>query len=505
MKVSFKRAAKDIKSADVFIVTLNPKRAKAIKDSGRLTTDTFGEFFKSSGYASGKGLLPQEFEGKFGQLSVKEILGGKAGARTVGILGVDKEPESNFERLARYRKIGNMLVSLGDKRGAKKLALISEDLDWSDANDIDAFYEGVALSRYSYERYKSNAKKRKYSLTEITIVSKKVGKAASYKVHEAFSLATFLARDLVNTPPIDCPPAELVKTAKTIARKQRLGIDVYNRSALKRMGAGGILGVSMASANEPYLIRLKYKGKSSKAPKIALIGKGITFDSGGLSIKTGQGMETMKCDMSGAAAVLGAMSAIKEVSPKSSVTAYVPTCENMIAANALRPGDIIKHMNGKTVEVLNTDAEGRLILADAMSLAVKDGADIIIDLATLTGACVVALGNDYAGIFSTDKKLSEDIITAGEQVGERYWPLPLAQEYVSQLKSPVADLKNIGSRSGGGAITAALFLQQFIGETKKWAHLDIAGPAFRESESDHLKAGGVGFGVRTLLRFLMNH
>ena len=505
MKLSFKKNIEEVSKVDATVFVLSPSDTKSLSVGTFSKVGATGDFLKTLGVKSTKGFLTPDFEGKFLQVAAKDILVDGKHSQYVIFVGWDKDPESAFDKIGRYRKFGATLKTIAERKGFQSIVIEGDSLDWSAGEHQDAFLEGLILSSYSYTRYKSKAPKQKTWLKSVSIISKNVGKGLGVSLGESFCEATFLARNLVNTPPIDCPPVELVNTAKMIARKQRLGIDVYNRSALKRMGAGGILGVSMASANEPYLIRLKYKGKTTKAPKIALIGKGITFDSGGLSIKTGQGMETMKCDMAGAAAVLGAMSAIRELAPKSHVTAYIPTCENMVSSNALRPGDIITHMNGKTVEVLNTDAEGRLILADAMTLAVKDGADIIIDLATLTGACVVALGNDYAGIFSTDEALTKEIVHAGELSGERYWPMPLAQEYVSQLKSPVADLKNIGSRSGGGAITAALFLQQFIGETKKWAHLDIAGPAFREGEVDHLKAGGVGFGVRTLLRFLSNH
>ncbi len=495
MQIVFKKREQDLGKEDIYVFTLSPK------ELSNLSKSKFGEFLKSAGVKLNKDLLGSEFEGKLGQSVNKEIVTAKESLTTL-VLGWDKTPESEFNRINQYRKLGAVLRAVAARRDAKNIAIISDSLDWSIDAHQDALLEGAILSGYSYGRYKSGFKKPKNSLNRISIVTKKFKKSPTLSSVENLCRATFLARDLVNTPAMDCPPAELVKTARQIAKKQRLGIDIYNKAALKRMGAGGILGVSMASAFDPYLIRMKFKSKAKKPKKIAIIGKGVTFDSGGLSIKPGTGMETMKCDMSGAAAVLGTMSVIKELAPKAQVTAYIPTVENMVAANALRPGDIIKHMNGKTVEVLNTDAEGRLILADAITLAVRDGNDLIIDLATLTGACVVALGNDYAGLFSTDENLSKEIIKAGELSGERYWPMPLAQEYVAQLKSPVADLKNIGSRSGGGAITAALFLQQFIGETKKWAHLDIAGPAFRDGDNDISKAGGVGFGVRTLLRYL---
>jgi leucyl aminopeptidase len=483
------------------VLVLTPREIKFLTSK---SGDKKNALAKQLGVASIKNIIPHSFEGKPGQMAAVDMVeAGKLG-RTVIFCGWNPNITGDFDKYNQYRKFGALLRNLAEKRGIKEFSVHSEEVVFDDTDAQSAILEGALLSAYSFNKYRSkNIKKGegkiKAGLESIVVLSKK---AVNKNQSEKMCAATALARDLVNTPPIDCPPAELVRVAKKIAREQKLGINVFNRAALKKLGAGGILGVSMASANEPFLIKIKYPGQGKRRLRIALVGKGITFDSGGLSIKTGQGMETMKCDMSGAAAVLGAMSVIREFAPKAQVTAYVPTCENMISANALRPGDVIRHMNGKTVEVLNTDAEGRLILADALTMAVRDGVDVIIDLATLTGACVVALGNDYAGIFSNDKSLSEEIISAGELAGERYWPMPLAQEYVSQLKSPVADLKNIGSRSGGGAITAALFLQQFIGDTKMWAHLDIAGPAFRESDSDYLKAGGVGFGVRTLINYL---
>ncbi len=486
------------------VVILTPREVKFLtSDSGSKKNPLATQL----GILSLQKILPTSFDGKAGQTAVVDLVVDGKDTRTIIFCGWNPNFYNDLEKYNQYRKLGAYLRSVAEKRELTQLTVVSEEIDFTEQKAQSALLEGALLSGYSFNRYKSKvskseAAKPKNNLDSFIVLSKS---SIARSSAEKLCAATNLARDLVNTPPIDCPPSELVSVAKKIARQQKLAIKVFNRAALKKLGAGGILGVSMASANEPFLIKLAYPGRGRQSLRIALVGKGITFDSGGLSIKTGQGMETMKCDMAGAAAVLGAMSVIREIAPKSQVTAYVPTCENMISANALRPGDIIQHMNGKTVEVLNTDAEGRLILADALTMAVRDGADVIIDLATLTGACVVALGNDYAGIFSNDKSLSDEIVAAGELAGERYWPMPLAQEYAAQLKSPVADLKNIGSRSGGGAITAALFLQHFIEDTKMWAHLDIAGPAFRESDSDYLKAGGVGFGVRTLLNYLSNH
>jgi leucyl aminopeptidase len=293
-----------------------------------------------------------------------------------------------------------------------------------------------------------------------------------------------------------------VKEAKRIAKATALRISILDQSKLKQIKAGGILGVNAGSNEPPALVKIVYKpsGISKKTKKVALVGKGVMFDSGGYSLKPAAGMMTMKCDMAGAAAVLATMQAIAVLKPRIEVHCYLPIVENMVNSKALRPGDIIHLLGGKSVEVLNTDAEGRLILADALTLAVKDKPDIIIDLATLTGACAAALGSDYAGLFSNNDALAQGLIDAGQGAGENLWRLPLAKEYRKMLDSPVADLKNIGG-SFGGAITAALFLKEFVGDLP-WAHLDIAGPAFLEGASAVSPRGGSGFGVATLVNFI---
>lgn len=249
------------------------------------------------------------------------------------------------------------------------------------------------------------------------------------------------------------------------------------------------------------MVRLRYEPRGSRGGRIALVGKGVTFDSGGYSIKTGSGMETMKRDMSGAAAVISAMRVIAAMKPKVKVDAYVALTENMINGQAMRPGDVIKSLSGKTIEVLNTDAEGRLILADALAFAEQEGASVIVDIATLTGACMAALGLEYAGLFSDDEKLVKALGAAAERSGERLWRLPLAPEYEDLIKSSVADIKNTGG-AFGGAITAALFLKHFV-KKARWAHLDIAGPSWSDKDKGYIKTGGVGFAVRTLVNFVV--
>ena len=501
MQLTFQRGERDFGQVDLCVTTVTPKDIKKLTDSKKLPATSFGRLAKSLDRKALLRITSSEFQGKPGEAILIDLPQGSKTSTRLLITGWDDTNTKSFETINRYRKLGVSIQNCAKRLGVQSVALISDQLDWNIVANQDALYEGLFLSTYNYTRYKTDKKKLKAQLKKVTIFASKFKKSSTLNLTAKLCQGTFLARDLINTPALDCPPSELVKAARKIARNQKLKINVYNRPALKKMGAGGILGVSMASANEPFLIKLSFKAKSKRAKKIAIIGKGVTFDSGGLSIKPAQGMETMKGDMSGAAAVLGVMSTIRTLNPNAHVTGYIPTCENMVASNSLRPGDVIKIMSGKSVEVLNTDAEGRLILADAITLAVRDDNDILIDLATLTGACVVALGNDYAGLFSDEESLTKDLLKAAELSGERFWPLPLAQEYVPQIKSTIADIKNIGSRSGGGAITAALFLEQFTNK-KTWAHLDIAGPAFRDSDGDISKAGGVGFGVRTIARYL---
>ncbi|MEO8697966.1 MAG: leucyl aminopeptidase, partial [Acidimicrobiales bacterium] len=258
------------------------------------------------------------------------------------------------------------------------------------------------------------------------------------------------------------------------------------------------LGVNRGSTNAPRFIQLEYRPTGRPKGTLALVGKGITFDSGGLSIKTGVGMMTMKCDMSGAAAVFGAMSVLPTIKPACRVIGFVPMTDNMLGGDATRPGDVLRIRNGKTVEVLNTDAEGRLILADALSLASEAKPDAIVDLATLTGACMVALGQSIAGAMGNNDAWNAQVCAVADRVGERMWQLPLPSDYKKQLDSTVADMKNIGGPYGGASI-AGLFLQEFVDSTIPWVHLDIAGPAFLDAEDGEHPKGGTGFGVRTLV------
>jgi leucyl aminopeptidase len=311
-----------------------------------------------------------------------------------------------------------------------------------------------------------------------------------------------MARDLVNEPANTLTPAALAKAAQDLAQKYDLIIEVFDKEQIQNLKMGGLLGVAQGSQQPPKFIVLKYQGKDTGAADIALVGKGITFDSGGISIKPSEHMGDMKGDMAGGAAVMGAIAAIALLKPKINVAAIIPATENMPGGTAMRPGDVITIMNGKTVEIITTDAEGRLILADALSYAEKIGALKIVDVATLTGACQVALGNICTGAFGNNQELVNQIIDAGAEAGECMWQLPMNDEYKELNKSDVADIKNSGGRYGG-AISAAWFLREFV-EKIPWVHLDIAGTSDTDKEKGYLVKGATGVPVRTLVNLVLS-
>jgi leucyl aminopeptidase len=316
-----------------------------------------------------------------------------------------------------------------------------------------------------------------------------------------------LAKDLVGAPPNSANPVTVANVARAIAAEHGLTCQVLGAEECKALGMGAFLGVQSGSMYPPQFVHLTYKPDSNSAGSgkgkrevVALVGKGLTFDSGGYNLKVGAGsmIELMKFDMGGCAAVLGAAKAIGQLRPANVEVHFITAvCENMVSAQAMKPGDILTASNGKTIEVLNTDAEGRLTLADALVYAERQGADTIVDLATLTGACIVALGEKYAGLYSRDDELRGALSAAAERSNEAVWNLPLADEYKDMVKSPLADLKNIGGK-GGGSITAALFLEEFV-DKAAWAHIDMAGPVW-----DSAASKPTGFGVKLLVDFLLN-
>ncbi len=325
-----------------------------------------------------------------------------------------------------------------------------------------------------------------------------VGVAAGIAVAHAVSFA----RDMVNEFPSSMTPTKLAEEATTLlSSAQRVTSEVWELERIKDEKLGGLLGVARGSHQDPRLVVATYSPEGTPTHHVVLVGKGVTFDSGGLSLKTAGGMTTMKTDMTGAAVVLGALSACHDLGVRATVTAIAPMTENMPGGQAIKPGDVLIARNGTTIEVLNTDAEGRLILADGLSLAVEMKPDAIIDVATLTGAAVVALGTGVAGLLSNNDELAQSLDEAGKLAGEPLWRLPLVEEYESHIKSEIADIKNIGAPGEAGTISAALFLQRFVDETP-WAHLDIAGPARSEKTSGYLVKGGTAFSLRTILSYL---
>lgn len=415
------------------------------------------------------------------------------------IIGLElSSSDSTRERLERIRHLAAIVIKQANHLHCATLRIILEHVWIGGEEPLEAFWEGLALSNYTFNRYKTGSKKARQGIKQISLITTRTFSRGFAERMQAICESVLFARDLINMPANYLRPTDLAKVCQKSAREQRLTLELFDQKKLERIGAGGILCVGMGSDDQSYLARLTYKPAKGKIKKhIALVGKAVTFDSGGLVIKSS--METMKCDMSGGAAVLATMRALKALQLPLQVSAYIPITENMINGNAMRPGDIFTLLCGKTVEVLNTDAEGRLILADALTLASRAKPDAIIDLATLTGACAAALGSKYGGLFCNNRQLAETLIDASDLSGEPLWELPLAREYHKLIFSEVADYKNLFKDAR--AVTAALFLEEFVNKIP-WAHLDIAGPAFSSSNEGPIRSGGVGFGVRTLIRTL---
>ncbi|MFM8236594.1 MAG: leucyl aminopeptidase, partial [Actinomycetota bacterium] len=361
---------------------------------------------------------------------------------------------------------------------------------------VQALAEGIVLGAYRFTRYRSGATPS--ALKRVKVVHRaSAGLRAALARGVRVGEAVCFARDLVNEPAAAKAPDDLARTARRIARQSGLKVQVLSGEQLVRERMGGVLGVGGGSDRPPRFVRLEWSPPRARAT-LALVGKGVVFDSGGLSLKTASGMETMKTDMSGAAAVLAAMSVCRDLGVKIRVVAYVPLVENMPSGRAMRPGDVLTMRNGTTVEVLNTDAEGRLILADALAYAVDEEPDAIVDLATLTGAVTMALGERIAGLMGTNDRWTTAVAEAAARSGERVWTLPLPDDYRRVLDSEVADLRNIATGGGAGTITAGLFLREFAGAVP-WAHLDIAGTARASADDGEIAKGGTGFGVRLLV------
>jgi len=377
---------------------------------------------------------------------------------------------------------------------------INESLDYI----AQAIAEGSVLALYKFDKYLTDEERKNRKVKEVILFSERETKEIKegVRVADIVCSAVYFARDLANAPANEIYPETLAKAAVNSGRKYGYKVKVLGKPEIEKLGMGGLLGVNSGSAKPPRFIIMEYNGNPSSRERYVIVGKGITFDSGGISLKPAQGMGEMKMDMSGAAAVIATMEAVARLKLPVNLVGLVPATENMPSGSAYKPGDILRTYIGKTIEVDNTDAEGRIILADALGYAQRYKPTAIIDLATLTGACVVALGYFATGMFGNDEKLMEEIKKAGEKTYERVWQLPTWEEYDQLIKSDVADVKNTGGR-WAGAITAAKFLQKFVGDYP-WVHLDIAGTAMLDKEYDYQPKGGSGVGVRLLVEFFRN-
>jgi leucyl aminopeptidase len=443
-----------------------------------------------------------EIKGKFGEVSIVHTFG-KLPAGIVAIAGLGKPQDFNVDRI---RGITGDFCRALRKLNCHKIATILHGAGIGGIEleaSAEAVAEGALLGLYGFTKYK---KPEYEDIEEILLTVGEKGKVPILETAigkgKLVAEATNLARDMVNEPANYMTPGQMAEAAKEIAGKYNLEFKVFDREDMETMGMGALLGVAKGSNQPPKLITLSYKGDERAEKAVGFLGKGITFDSGGISIKPSEGMNEMKNDMAGAATVMTAVVAIAQLKPKINVTAVIPATENLPSGTALKPGDILKAMNGKTIEVVNTDAEGRLILADALSYAQKLGLSPLIDLATLTGACRIALGTLYSGVFSNDQDLADKVLKAAKRTGEKMWQMPISEEYKEQIKSEIADVKNIGNRYGG-AITAALFLAEFAANTP-WVHIDIAGTASSTKESGYIVKGATGVGVRTLVELALS-
>ncbi len=420
---------------------------------------------------------------------------GKSKAPMLVTVGLGPEPADDVDLESLRRAAG----AAARATAGKKTVVLALPAD-TDAQ-IRAVTEGALLGSYAFDRYLTT---KHEAVGEFVVISDMArSRSARKAVADATAVVTAVnfARDLVNVPPNDLYPESFAQELKDRSKSTKVSVSISDEKVLESKGYGGIMGVGMGSSRPPRLVKLSYK-PSKPVAHLAFVGKGITFDSGGLSIKPSNSMATMKCDMSGAAAVTAATFAIAELGLPIRVTTYACLAENMPSGHATRPGDVLTMYGGKTVEVLNTDAEGRLVLADGITTANADKPDLLIDVATLTGACVVALGDKVAGVFSNDEALHREIPEIAGRAGEQMWPMPIPEEMNEKLRATkVADLSQHNPERWGGASYAAAFLREFVGEGVSWAHLDIAGPAFNEgSPEGYTPKGGTGSAVRTLVQ-----
>ena len=488
-RYSLRKGAADKTKADVVVVgvTRTPKGPEVAAG---------GEDVAS---AYGRKLVPLlstiGFTGKAGE-AAKVPTGGIIKSPLLILVGLGDGDKLTTEAVRRAAGVAARSVS--------NAATVALALPANDAEHIRAVADGYLLGSYAFTEFKSSkAPDTAGEVVILTNAARTKDSKAALETAQVVAAATRLARDWVNTPAGDFTPplfADAVTSTQKANKAAKVSVKVTDEAALEADGCGGIIGVGQGSANPPRLVELRYKPRGAKV-HLALVGKGITYDSGGLSIKPGASMMTMKCDMAGAAAVVAATFAIAELKLPIQLTTYAPMAENMVSGTSTRPGDVLTMYGGKTVEVLNTDAEGRLVLADALVKATQQKPDVIVDVATLTGACVIALGDRVSGLLGNDEELLDLIQASGERSGEAFWQLPITAEMTEKVRgnSKVADLAQHNSERWGGTLYAAAFLQEFV-DGKPWAHLDIAGPAFNEKgPHGYTPSGGTGVAVSTLV------
>jgi leucyl aminopeptidase len=438
--------------------------------------------------ALGTYLSEAQFKGKVGEMALIPTLG-RSAAAAIAVCGLgprDGAGPGNIRRAAGH----------ASRRLAERNEIVCTLHEEGDGDAVAAAVEGLLLGAYRFTEYKTDQ-----SSPETQRIVLPGAAEEAVEKGRVLSEATALARDLINEPPSALTPEMLATRAAEVAGANGLACEVLDEKALAEKGFGGLLGVGRGSDNPPRFIELHHRPDNATG-RIALVGKGVTFDSGGLSLKDAKNMEQMKTDMAGAAAVIGTMGALGRLGIGVEVIGLVAATENLPGYDAMKPGDVLEHYGGKTSEVLNTDAEGRLILADALAYAGDQEPDAIVDLATLTGAIMVALGRKRSGLFCNDEALAGELMEAADTAGEQFWRMPLDEDFEPMLASEVADIKNTSGSRYGGAVFAAMFLKEFVAEGIPWAHLDIAGAARAENDYDEVPKGGSGVGVRTLLSWL---
>ncbi|MCP2506192.1 MAG: leucyl aminopeptidase [Nitrosopumilus sp.] len=443
----------------------------------------------------------KDMNGKLGKLTIIPIPGNKRAQRIL-LAGIGKKENLTNDTI---RFVSGKIAQKARELKLKEFSIIvPPTFVWDSISAVSQIIEGAKISLYKFDKFKAEKSDKSPDLT--IIISKSNEGSKAIKIAETISEGVMFAKNIANLPPNECTPTTLANFAKDISKKNKMKCTVISQPELKKKGFGGITAVGKGSKNEPKLITIEHNHGPKNQKPIVLVGKAVTFDTGGISLKPGQGMDEMKFDKCGGCTVLGIMKSVSELKLPINVVGIIPSVENMPGGEAYRPGDIIKLYNGKTAEILNTDAEGRLILADALAYGEKQYAPkAIIDFATLTGACIVALGNNVAAIVSNDKQLTKEITNSSKTTTEEIWELPLTQDYMDMIKSDVADIKNVGIGRAAGTITAAAFLKSAIKDTP-WVHFDIAGVAWTQGAATKQKPynpkGATGFGVRLILDYL---